>query len=320
VTPMNIVVLDGFTLNPGDLNWDELCALGPCQVFDRTSPDETVARAASTGIVLTNKVVLNREVMAQLPALRYIGVLATGCNVVDIIAARERDIPVTNVPDYSTRSVAQLTFALLLELAHHIGHHSQSAREGRWSSSADFCYWDHPLVELAGLTFGIVGFGRIGRTVADIARAFGMRVLVHSRAWPERLPLEASFVDLETLFQQSDVVSLHCPLTPDTRHLVNATRLAQMKAGAWLINTGRGPLVDEEALATALNSGHLGGAGLDVLSTEPPPPTNPLLGARNCIITPHFAWATTAARRRLMRIAVDNVRSFLEGRPQNVVN
>jgi glycerate dehydrogenase len=317
---MRIVVLDGFTLNPGDLSWDDLCALGPCQVFERTPPSETVARASAAEIVLTNKFLLTREVLAQLPALRYIGVLATGYNVVDAAAARARGIPVTNVPDYSTASVAQLTFALVLELAHRTGHHPQTVRAGRWSRNADFCYWDQPLVELAGLTMGIVGFGRIGRSVTNIARALGMRVLIHSRTRPKQLPPEAAFVDLETLFRQSDIVSLHCPLTPETRHLVNPTRLAQMKPGAWLINTSRGPLVDEDALAAALNSGHLGGAGLDVLSTEPPPATNPLLQAKNCIITPHFAWATTAARRRLMRVAVDNIRAFLEGHPQNVVN
>lgn len=317
---MNIVVLDGFTLNPGDLNWDELRALGSCEVFPRTPPEETVRRAVTANIVLTNKVVLNREVLSQLPALRYIGVLATGYNVVDTVAAGERGVTVTNVPDYSTRSVAQLTFALILELAHHAGHHAQTVRDGRWSRNADFCYWDGPLVELAGLTLGIVGYGRIGRAVANLALAFGMRVLVHSRTPPAALPAGVEFAGLEALLRQSDIVSLHCPLTPETHQLVNATSLAQMKPGAFLINTGRGSLVDEAALATALNDGQLAGAGLDVLSTEPPPASNPLLQARNCIVTPHVGWATGAARRRLLRVAVDNLRAFLAGRPQNVVH
>ena len=317
---MNIVVLDGFTLNPGDLSWEELRALGPCQVYDRTPPEETVARAASAGIVLTNKTDLSRDHLRQLTALRYIGVLATGTNVVDAAAARERDIPVTNVPDYGTPSVAQLTFALVLELTHHVGHHARTVREGRWSRSADFCYWDHPLLELAGLTFGIVGFGRIGRAVAGMAQSFGLRTRVYDALVPGNVPAGVEFLELDTLFRQSDIVSLHCPLTPESRQIVNAARLAQMKPGALLINTARGPLVDEDALAAALNSGHLGGAGLDVLSDEPPPVNHPLLRAKNCIVTPHLAWATAAARRRLMRTAVENVRAFLAGRPQNVVN
>lgn len=317
---MNIVVLDGHTLNPGDLSWEELRALGSCQIFERTPPEEVIARAASAEIVLTNKTDLNGEIIRQLPALRYIGVLATGYNVVDTAAARDRRIPVTNVPNYGTPSVAQLTFALLLELTHHVGHHAQTVREGRWSQCADFCYWDHPLVELAGLTMGIVGFGRIGRAVAGIAKSFDLRTLIHDSAALGELPPGVEFVDLDTLFQQSDIVSLHCPLTPETRQLVNAARLAQMKPGALLINTSRGPLVDDAALAVALTSGHLGGAGLDVLSTEPPPAANPLLRARNCIITPHFGWATGAARRRLMRVAVENIRAFVSGHPQNVVN
>lgn len=317
---MNIVVLDGYTLNPGDLSWEELRALGSCQIFERTPPEEVIARAASAEIVLTNKTDLSGEIIRQLPALRYIGVLATGYNVVDTAAARDRRIPVTNVPNYGTPSVAQLTFALVLELTHHVGHHSQTVREGRWSQCADFCYWDHPLVELAGLTMGIVGFGRIGRAVAGIAKSFDLRTLIHDSAALGELPPGVEFVDLDSLFQQSDIVSLHCPLTPETRQLVNAARLAQMKPGALLINTSRGPLVDDAALAVALTSGHLGGAGLDVLSTEPPPAANPLLRARNCIITPHFGWATGAARRRLMRVAVENILAFLAGHPQNMVN
>lgn len=317
---MKIVVLDGFTLNPGDLDWAGLRALGDCEIHDRTAPDEIVPRAADAEIILTNKTVLNRATLAALPKLKYIGVLATGINVVDAVAARERGIPVTNVPDYGTRSVAQLTFALLLELAHHAGHHAQTVREGRWSRCADFCYWDFPLLELDGLTMGLVGFGRIGRAVSQLAAAFGMKVLVHSRCAPENLPPGVRFVGLEELFRSSDVVSLHCPLTPETKQLVNVERLAWMKHTAFLINTSRGPLVDEAALADALNAGKISGAALDVLSVEPPPASNPLLTAKNCLITPHLAWATRAARARLMRIAVANVAAFLAGTPENVVN
>ncbi len=317
---MKIVVLDGFTLNPGDLDWAGLRALGDCEIHDRTAPDEIVLRAADAKIILTNKTVLNRATLAALPKLQYIGVLATGINVVDAAAARERGIPVTNVPDYGTSSVAQLTFALLLELAHHAGHHAQTVREGRWSRSADFCYWDFPLLELDGLTMGLVGFGRIGRAVSQLAAAFGIKVLVHSRRAPENLPPGVRFVGLEELFRSSDVVSLHCPLTPETKQLVNAERLGWMKPTAFLINTSRGPLVDEAALADALNAGKIAGAALDVLSVEPPPASNPLLNAQNCLITPHLAWATRAARARLMRIAVANVAVFLAGAPGNVVN
>ena len=317
---MKIVVLDGHTLNPGDLSWAGLALLGPLRVFDRTPPAEVIARAAGTEIVLTNKTVLDAPVIAALPALRYIGVLATGYNVVDLEAARERGVAVTNVPAYSTSSVAQLTFALLLELAHHVGRHAEGVRAGRWSSSPDFSYSETPLLELAGSAFGIVGFGQVGRMVAQIAGAFAMRVLVHTRTRPEPAPPGVEFVELETLFRVCDAVSLHCPLTPATRHLVNREHLALMKPGALLINTGRGGLVDEPALAEALNAGRLGGAGLDVLSTEPPAPDNPLVTARNCLITPHLGWATRAARERLMRVAVENVAAFLTGHAQNVVN
>jgi len=316
---MRIVVLDGYTLNPGDLSWEGLRALGECVIHDRTAPEQVLARAAGAEILLTNKVVLDRERIARLPTLRYIGVLATGTNVVDLAAARARGIPVTNVPDYGTPAVAQMTFALLLELTHHVGHHAAAVRAGRWTASPDFCWWDFPLVELAGRTMGIVGFGRIGRAVGEIARAFGMNLLAHDPA-AGPAPAGVRFVDLETLLRQSDVVSLHCPLTPATEHLVNARRLAMMKPTAFLLNTGRGPLVDEAALSEALNAGRLAGAGLDVLAVEPPPADNPLLQARNCLITPHIAWATGAARARLMQTAVDNVRGFLAGEPQNVVN
>lgn len=315
-----LVVLDGHALNPGDLSWAALEALGPCRVYDRTAPAATRARCEGAAIVLTNKTVLDATLISALPALRYIGVMATGYNVVDLAAARTRQIPVTNVPAYSTPSVVQLTFALLLELTHHVGQHTQGVRAGRWSASPDFCYWETPLVELAGRTFGIVGFGNVGRDVARAATAFGCRVLVHTRTPPAEVPAGVQFVDLPTVFRESDVLSLHCPLTEQTRHLVNAERLALMKPAAFLINCGRGPLVDEGALATALNGGRLAGAGLDVLGTEPPPPDNPLLSARNCVITPHFGWATRAARERLLNTVVENVKAFLAGAPQNVVN
>ena len=316
---MNIVVLDGFTLNPGDLSWDEFKSLGACVIYDRTLPDQVLARTGTAEIILSNKTVLTRDHIHQLPQLKYIGVLATGTNVVDLVAARERNIPVANVPAYGTKSVAQATFALLLELAHRTGHHAQTVRDGKWTSGKEWCYWDFPLVELDGLTMGIVGFGRIGRTVAELAQAFGLNVVAHNPSAKSGPPF-VRFVDLETLFHESDVVSLHCPLTPDTKNLVNAERLALMKPTAFLLNTSRGLLVDEQALADALNADRIAGAGLDVLSEEPPPASNPLLRAMNCIITPHNAWATRAARARLMRIAVENVRAFLAGKPQNVVN
>ncbi len=314
------MVLDGFTLNPGDLSWDGLMALGQCRVYDRTPPPETASRARDASIVLTNKTVLDGATLAALPRLRYVGVLATGYNVVDLTAARERGVVVTNVPDYSTRSVAQLTLALLLELALQVGRHAAGARAGRWARSPDFCYWESPLIELDGRVLGLVGLGRIGREVARLASAFGMSVLAHTPHPPPQTAENVRFTDLDSLFARSDAVSLHCPLTPRTRHLVDARRLALMKPTAFLINTARGPLVDEPALTAALNSGRLAGAAVDVLSTEPPAPDNPLLSAANCLVTPHLGWATRAARERLMQIAVDNVRAFLSGHPRNVVN
>ena len=317
---MKIVILDGFTLNPGDLSWDGLKSLGDCEIYDRTSPDEVVKRAADAELVLTNKTVLTREQINRLPKLKYIGVLATGYNIVDVAAARERGVPVTNVPTYGTRSVAQMTFALLLELTQHVGHHAQTVDEGRWARSPDFCYWDYPLMELDGLTMGIVGFGRIGRTVADLAVAFGMKVLAHSRTIPQEKSQNIDFVDLARLFRTADVVSLHCPLTTETKHLVNAERLSSMKPAAFLLNTSRGPLIDEPALAKALNSDQIAGAAVDVLEAEPPRADNPLFTAKNCLITPHIAWATRSARARLMATAIANAKAFLEGKLQNVVN
>ena len=308
---MKIVVLDGYTLNPGDLSWDALRELGSCEIYDRSAPDEIVPRSTSAEIVLTNKVKLNGEYISSVPTLKYIGVTATGYNIVDVAAARERKVIVTNVPTYGTQSVAQMTFALLLELTQHVGHHAQSVREGRWTRSPDFCYWDYPLIELAGLTLGIIGFGRIGKMVGQLAEAFGMKVLTYSRKQP--------VAEMETLFRRSDIISLHCPLTPQTEHLVNEKRLAWMKPTAFLLNTSRGPLIDESALAKALNEGRIAGAGLDVLAVEPPTADNPLLRAKNCLITPHIAWATRAARSRLMEAVVENVRAFLAGESKNVV-
>lgn len=316
---MNLVVLDGFTLNPGDLHWDKLRALGSCEVFDRTPPEQIPQRAANAEIVLTNKAVLSKDIIPKLPKLKYIGVLASGTNVVDLAAARAREIPVTNVPAYGTRSVAQATFALLLELTNCVGHHAQTVRDGQWVKSPDWCYWNTPLRELTGLTFGVVGFGRIGFAVAEIAHAFGMKVIAFTPT-PKIAPSFVRFVELEEIFRSSDVLSLHCPLSPQTEQLVNAKRLRLMKPSAFLLNTSRGLLVDEVALAEALNTARLAGAGLDVVSTEPPAESNPLLRAQNCIITPHNAWATQAARARLLHIAVENVRAFLAGKPVNVVN
>ncbi len=317
---MKIVILDGHTLNPGDLSWDGLAALGDLQVYDRTPPEQTGERLQGAEIVLTNKVVLSGELISQLPDLKYIGVLATGYNVVDLDAAVSRQIPVTNVPSYGTPAVAQMVFAHLLNLCHRVGHHAKTVRDGRWTDSADFCYWDVPLVELAGLKMGIIGLGRIGRATAALAQAFGMDVLGHDDYADRSLAPGVSFVPLAMVLTQSDVISLHCPLTMETENLINGERLAQMKPTAFLINTGRGPLIDETALAEALNDGRLAGAGLDVLSVEPPAADNPLLTAKNCFITPHIAWATRAARSRLLSTVVENISAFLAGRLQNVVN
>lgn len=317
---MKIVVLDGRALNPGDLSWKDLLSLGDCTIHDRTPDDEVTERAAGAAIVLTNKSIITAETIEKSDRLEYIGVLATGYNVVDIEAAARRGITVTNVPDYGTPSVAQMTFAHLLNLTQHVAHHARTVREGRWSRSEDFCYWDRPLVELAGLTMGLVGFGKIGREVSRLAQAFGMEVLAYSPSIASKDTEGARAADLETIFSESDVVSLHCPLTGETEKIVNSKSLALMKKTAFLINTGRGPLVDEDALAGALARGDIAGAGLDVLSVEPPPEDNPLLAAPNCYITPHIAWATRSARERLMNAVVDNIRAYLRGKPVNVVN
>jgi glycerate dehydrogenase len=314
---MNIVVIDGETLNPGDLSWDGLSPLGTVTVYPRTAPGELVTRCRDAEAVITNKVAFDAAAIAALPRLRYLGVTATGYNIVDTAAAAARGVVVTNVPTYGTDSVAQMTFALILELAHHVGHHARTVREGRWSAGTSFSYWDYPLLELAGLTLGIVGYGRIGRAVARLGAAFGMRPIAHDTvAGTEDL---AERVDLDAVFSRSDVVCLHCPLTPETAGIASAARIALMKPSAFLVNTSRGPLVDERSLAEALDAGRIAGAGLDVLAAEPPKGDNPLLHAKNCIITPHIAWATRAARGRLLAAGVENLRAFAAGTPTNVV-
>lgn len=318
---MKITVLDGFTLNPGDLSWEKLAALGELTVYDRTAPGETAARIGDAEIVFTNKTPLGAELLNAAPNLRFVGVLATGCNVVDIAAARRRGIVVCNVPGYSTDSVAQLTFALLLEICHHVGAHGEAVRGGRWSASPDFCFYDYPLLELAGKTFGVAGCGSIGKRTAQIARAFGMRVLgTGPTLRPEWREAGIEPVGWEAFLAGSDVISLHCPLTESNRHMINADSIGQMRDGVILLNTARGPLIDESALAAALRSGKVAAAGLDVLSTEPPPPDNPLLTAPNCILTPHIAWATLSARKRLLAVTVSNLRAYLDGAPCNVVS
>ncbi|WP_460976992.1 D-2-hydroxyacid dehydrogenase [Spirosoma knui] len=316
---MNIVYTDAYTLNPGDLDWEPIQSLGNVTFYDRTSPDQLLERISDAEIVLVNKVKLNRDVLSQLPKLRYIGVTATGYDIIDVAAAREQGITVTNVKGYSTDSVAQLTFALLLELTHHVGRHSQSVHNGDWVRSADFCYAKSPLVELAGKTLGLVGYGDIGQKVAEIGKAFGMRILVNRRSASRQEVPDVTFVDRTTLFAESDVVSLHCPATPDTVGFVNRDLLNVMKPTAYLLNTSRGTLLNEQDVAAALNEGKIAGAGLDVLSVEPPKEDNPLLTAKNSLVTPHIAWASFEARKRLLGLVADNIQDFLNGNPQNVV-
>ena len=316
---MKIVILDGYTANPGDLSWKELEKLGEVKVYDRTMPSETLARVADADIVLTNKVVISRETMAQLPQMRYIGVLATGYNVVDVEAAHERGIIVTNVPAYSTESVAQMVFAHLLTVTNRTEHYAIQNRSGRWTKNPDFCYWDFPHMELAGKTFGIIGLGHIGQRVAQIALAFGMKVKALTSKAAEALPAGIEKASLEELLSTADVLSLHCPLSENTRHLINADTLRQMKPTAILINTGRGPLVDDQAVADALEEKRLAAFCADVLTEEPPKTDNQLLKQPNAFFTPHIAWASKEARIRLLQVATDNVRAFLSGNPINVV-
>lgn len=317
---MKIVILDGYTANPGDLSWGSLKEMGEVTVYERTRREEIAGRAADADIVLTNKVVMDREMMALLPRLKYIGVLATGYNVVDIEAAREKDIIVTNVPAYSTESVAQTVFAHLLTVTNRAEHYAQQNRLGRWAENRDFCYWDTELTELAGKTMGIVGLGHIGRRVAEIALAFGMQVKAMTSKKAEELPAGIQKAELQSLLATSDVVSLHCPLTEGTRHLIHRETLRLMKPSAILINTGRGPLVDDEALAEALNEGRLRAYCADVVTEEPPKADHPLLHAPNAFITPHIAWATVEARKRLLQTAIGNVEAFVNGHPVNVVS
>ncbi|NOQ41220.1 MAG: D-2-hydroxyacid dehydrogenase [Desulfuromusa sp.] len=316
---MKIVILDGYTLNPGDLDWAPLKELGSCIIHPRTDVEQIVDRAHDAEIILTNKTVLSADTLALLPTVKYIGVLATGVNIVDLEAAKKHDIIVTNVPGYSTQSVAQMVFALLLEMTLHVGHHAGMVKQGDWVSCADFSFRDRPLIELAGKTLGVVGYGQIGQQVAQIASAFGMQVLVQT-AHPEKYQeTEFEFVDIDKLFSDSDIISLNCPLTEETRTLVDTAHLARVKQGALLINTGRGQLINEEAVAEALEEGYLGGYATDVLSQEPPAEDNPLFSAPNCLITPHIAWATNEARQRLLDIVVANIVAFQNGDPQNRV-
>lgn len=316
---MKIVVLDGYAANPGDLSWNELKTLGECEIYDRTAPEEVLTRAKDAEAILTNKTVITAEHMTSLPNLKYIGVLATGYNIIDIAAAKERDIVVTNIPAYSTPSVGQMVFAHILNITQQVQHYTDEVRQGQWSKNQDFCYWDTPLIELLGKKIGLIGLGQTGYNTARIAIGFGMKVWAYTSKSRLQLPPEIKKAELDQIFHECDIISLHCPLTESTRNLVNADRLELMKSNAILINTGRGPLINEQDLADALNNHKIYAAGLDVLSTEPPRADNPLLTAKNCFITPHIAWATSAARGRLMTILIDNLKAYISGKPINNV-
>ncbi len=316
---MNIVVLDGYTLNPGDLSWEGIKKLGNCTIYDRTPPELTIERAQDADAVFTNKVVFNKEIIKKLPKLKYIGVLATGYNVIDIDAARSAGITVTNIPAYSTNSVAQMVFAHILHFTQHIALHAKSVSDGDWSESIDFAYWKTPQIELNGKTLGIIGFGQIGQAVAQIGIAFGMNIIFNNRSKKDT-GLNVKQVDLDTLLSESDFISVNCPLTSENSGFINKHSIEKMKKTAFLVNTGRGPLINEQDLADALNNGRIAGAGLDVLSIEPASKENPLPKAKNCFITPHIAWATIEARGRLMKTATENLKAFIEGKPQNVVS
>ena len=317
---MKIVMLDGYTTNPGDLSWDFLNKYGNATVYDRTPQDKVVERCKGAEIVVTNKTPLTKEIIDQLPDLKFVALLSTGYNIVDYVYLKEKGIPVSNIPSYSTDAVSQLVMAFILELSMNVGLHSQTVRDGEWSASTDFCYWKTPLTELAGKTMGIFGLGRIGKAVAERARAFGMKVIAYTPRIHGNEPEWIELVTLDEMLERADIVSMHCPLTPETEGIVNAEFISKMKDGAYFINTSRGTVVDEKALADALNSGKLSGAGLDVLSTEPPKKDNPLLSAKNCFITPHIAWASFETRQRLVGIFEENIKAFVNGKPQNVVN
>ena len=318
---MKIVVLDGYTLNPGDLSWNGLKQLGDVVIYDRTPHDKILERSIDAEVLFTNKTPLEGHVLEQLPSLKYIGVTATGYNIVNTEVAKQKGITVTNVPGYGTESVVQLTFALLLELCLHVQHHSDEVRSGKWSRSEDFSFWDFPLIELSGKTMGIIGLGNIGQKVAEVATAFGMNILAASRRQSDQSKRSNfQWADINVLLENSDVVSIHCPLVPETKGLINKESIKQMKRSAFLLNTSRGQIIIDEDLAEALNHDVIAGAGIDVLSVEPPPENNPLFKAKNCVITPHIAWATKEARERLMNIAVKNLAEFIAGRPMHVVS
>ena len=317
---MNIVILDGYTLNPGDLSWSKLSEVGEVTVYNRTPNNLIVERAVEAEIILTNKTPLSKEILAQLPKLKYIGVLATGYDVVNVEAAKEQNVVVTNIPAYGTHSVAQMVFALLLEHCQRVQRHSDAVRAGEWTNHQDWCFWNYPLIELAGKKFGIVGFGRIGYQTAQVASALGMSIIAYNRQQREvDLPNFQWADHLTDLLKEADVISLHCPLTPETEEMINRDNLAIMKASAIIINTSRGRLINNQDLADALNNGVIAGAGLDVLDVEPPSASNPLLSAKNCMITPHISWATKEARGRLLDMAVDNVKAFVAGAARNIV-
>lgn len=316
---MNIVILDGYTVNPGDLSWEGLNALGNCKIYERTPPEKTVERAKDAEAVFTNKVAIHKEIISQLPKLKFIGVLATGVNVIDLEAAKEAGIVVCNIPAYSTASVAQMVFAHILHFTQNVAGHAKSVSDGDWAGSEDFTYRISPQIELAGKTLGIIGFGQIGQAVARIGLALGMHIIFNNSS-KKQTDILARQVDLDTLLAESDFISINCPLTNENPGFINEAAISKMKKSAFLVNTGRGPLINEADLADALNNGRIAGAGLDVLSTEPPATDNPLPQAKNCFITPHIAWATFEARERLIKIAVKNLESFIEGHPQNVVN
>jgi glycerate dehydrogenase len=317
---MNIVVLDGYTENPGDLSWAELEKLGSLTVYDRTPLEKTIERIGDAEAVILNKAPVSKETLEACKNVKYIGVLATGYNIVDCEAAKARGIVVTNIPTYGTDAVGQFAIALLLEICHHIGHHDGEVKKGRWEQNPDWCFWDHPLIELAGKTLGVIGFGRIGQTTGRIARALNMNVIAHDSLPTDSGKAIADYVSLDDIFARSDVIALHCPLFPSTQGIINKDTIAKMKDGVIILNNSRGPLVVEQDLANALNSGKVYAAGLDVVSTEPIKGDNPLLKAKNCIITPHISWAPKESRQRLMDIAVNNLRAFVEGKPVNVVN
>lgn len=318
---LKIVILDGYTENPGDLSWDALAEFGELTVYDRTKAEDVVARIGDADVVYTNKTPITRTTLEACPNVKFISVLATGYNVVDIEAAKERNIPVTNIPTYGTDAVSQFAIALLLEMCHHVGEHSEAVKNGEWTNNEDWTFWKHPLIELAGKTMGIIGFGRIGQGTGRIAQALGMKVLAYdAHKRPELVTDTCRYVELDELFSESDFISLHCPLFKETEGIINKENIAKMKDGVKIINTSRGPLIVEEDLKDALNSGKVSGAGVDVVSTEPIRADNPLLQAKNIYITPHIAWAPKESRQRLMDIAVDNMRAFTEGSPINVVN